>query len=167
MQRATVECFNEIYDATYKSVMAVLASKCGNVSDIADLAQETYMELYQTLCRHGTGHVRNAKGLTLKIARRKLAKHYAKAERQPVTLLENDYADSYADDCLDLTISAVMAEQARAVLRSKPDEVQKIFTLFYDVELTIPQIAKSLGISQSSVKNKLYRTLHELRRAIA
>ena len=160
--------FNEIYDATYTSVVKLVASKCGNVSDIGDLVQDTYMELYQTLCRHGEGYARNAKGLTLRIAKRKVAKFYAKAARQDVVSIDDaqSYTEQDAVGYEDFTVNAMMAEQARTILRQKPDDVQTIFALFYDVELSIADIAKTLGMSQSNVKNKLYRTLKELRAAM-
>jgi len=154
--------FNEIYDATYKSVIKLIASKCGNVSDIADLTQETYMELYQTICRRGASYVLNGKGLVLKIAKRKLAKHYS--AKQPDVVPIDNADDAPVDFNIEsFVIDQAMAEQARSFLRMKPDDVQTIFSLFYDVELTITGIAKTLGQSQSSVKNKLYRTLKELR----
>jgi DNA-directed RNA polymerase specialized sigma24 family protein len=36
----------------------------------------------------------------------------------------------------------------------------------YDVDLTIVEIAEVLSISESSVKNKLYRTLKEIRKLL-
>jgi len=158
--------FNEIYDATYKSVIKLIAAKCGNVSDIADLTQDTYMELYQTMCRRGSSYVLNGKGLVLKIAKRKLAKHYGTKRPDVVSIDVGDGALDVPQSDFNLenfAITQATAEQAREILHQKSDDVQTIFTLFYDVELTIAEIAKTLGQSQSNVKNKLYRTLKELR----
>ncbi|MFQ9801920.1 MAG: sigma factor-like helix-turn-helix DNA-binding protein [Clostridia bacterium] len=35
--------------------------------------------------------------------------------------------------------------------------------MYYSLDLTIPEIAKQLSMSESNVKNKLYRTLKEMR----
>ncbi|MCL2545640.1 MAG: sigma-70 family RNA polymerase sigma factor [Oscillospiraceae bacterium] len=159
--------FNEIYDATYTSVTRLIASKCRNIHDIGDLVQETYIELYQILRRHGVEYVRHDKGLAMKLARRKVAKHYAKSKKQPdvMPLDEQTEVDANLDALLteDFAVNQAMAAQARDILRQQDDVTQKIFALFYDVELTIPQIAKTLSVSQSNVKNKLYRTLKTLR----
>jgi len=48
-------------------------------------------------------------------------------------------------------------------VQSKSKEVQKIFYLFYMGGLTIPEITKELSCSESNVKNKLYRTVKEIR----
>jgi RNA polymerase sigma-70 factor (ECF subfamily) len=56
-----------------------------------------------------------------------------------------------------------MLDSAGQFLTTKPEDVQKIFYLMYDVGLSISEIAQALSISESNVKNKLYRTLKELR----
>ena len=53
----------------------------------------------------------------------------------------------------------LLARQVLDALRSRPTEVQKIC-----MDLTLAQIARELGLSESGVKNKLYRTLAALRR---
>ena len=40
--------------------------------------------------------------------------------------------------------------------------IPKIFYLYYNLDLTIKQISKELDLSESYVKNILYRTLKEL-----
>ena len=61
-----------------------------------------------------------------------------------------------------LVTDALLAE-IRLHLRGKPAVTQKIFYLFYNMEQTIPQIAAELQMTESNVKNRLYRTLSELR----
>ena len=47
-------------------------------------------------------------------------------------------------------------------LKSKSVIISKIFYLHYYLDLTIKEISLELKISESSVKNYLYRTLKEL-----
>ena len=56
-----------------------------------------------------------------------------------------------------------MTLSSEKYLSSKGDEVRKIFHLFYRFDLTIAEIARLLDTSESDVKNKLYRTLKEIR----
>lgn len=42
-------------------------------------------------------------------------------------------------------------------------DIRKIFYLYYSLELTIAEIAVELEMTESNIKNKLYRTLAELR----
>ena len=66
------------------------------------------------------------------------------------------------DSTEDYVVNQILIENARKYIRQKPADVEKIFYLFYDIGLTIPEIAKNLSMSESSVKNKLYRTVKEL-----
>lgn len=166
--------FNEIYDSTYKVVLSFITARCKNTADISDIAQETYMELYKLLCRRGVDYVQNDYAITLKIAKHKLYRHYTLMERLrlfvPMTSTNEDgdeiplsdlEAEAFSTE--EVTINQLLIENARQFLRQKPEDVKKVFNLFYDVGLTIPEIAQTLSMSESNVKHKLYRTLKELR----
>lgn len=173
----TVMRFDEIYDSTRKAVLAFITVKCGHTTDIADIFQETYMEVYQILCRRGTEYVTNEKALVMRVTKRKIARYYSLLERlrmfvslstvnadgENVEL--NDLHDYDADAFLteDYAVDMVMLESVQKILKSKPEDVQKVFYLMYKADLTIPEIAKALSISESNVKNKLYRTIKDLR----
>ena len=60
-------------------------------------------------------------------------------------------------------IDKLLLEEVNQFIKQKPQDVKKVFYLFYDVGLTIPEISKALSMSESNVKHKLYRTLKELR----
>ncbi|MCL1866748.1 MAG: sigma-70 family RNA polymerase sigma factor [Oscillospiraceae bacterium] len=166
--------FDEIYNSTYASVAAFVTAKCGNTADISDIVQETYMELYQLLHRRGADYIKNSKAITLKIAGRKLARHYSHTQRAKIFvplvstnedgdefLLSDLQADSFLTE--EFAINNILLEQAREILRGKPEDVKKVFCLHFDLGLTISETAKRLSMSESNVKHKLYRTLKEIR----
>ena len=166
--------FDEIYDSTHKAVLAFITAKCGRTADISDIFQETYMELYSLLINRGAKYVTHEKALVLKIAKRKLFRHYSMSERLKIFVpmtstdengIEVDLADFEADSFLteDFAVNADLLDSAREFLNSKPEDVQKVFHLTYDVGLTIYEVAQTMSMSESNVKNKLYRTLKELR----
>ena len=78
---------------------------------------------------------------------------------------ELDIADFEADGFLveDFTVNQILLNDVRRFIEQKPQDVKKVFYLFYDVGHTIPEIAQLLSMSESNVKHKLYRTLKELR----
>jgi RNA polymerase sigma-70 factor (ECF subfamily) len=166
--------FDEIYNSTHKDVLSFIASKCGNAADINDIAQETYLELYRLLSKRGTDYVQNDKAVVIKIARQKLSRYYSVMERLkllvPLVTANEDGEEVMLSDleanaflAEDFTNDRLLIENARQFIKAKPEDVKKIFYLFYDVDLQIPEIAKALSMSESGVKNKLYRTLKELR----
>jgi RNA polymerase sigma-70 factor (ECF subfamily) len=67
----------------------------------------------------------------------------------------------------DYVIDQMMHDSARQIIRGKPEDVKKVFYLFYDLGLTIAETAQALSMSESNVKNKLYRTRKELRGLLA
>jgi RNA polymerase sigma-70 factor (ECF subfamily) len=166
--------FNEIYDSAYKPVVSFITARCRGTADIGDITQETFMELYRILSKRGADYPQNGKAMALKIARQKLARHYSLMERLrnivPLIVENEDddemlLSDMEADAFLveDFAVDRMTLESARQLLKQKPEDVKKIFYLFYDVDLTIAEIAKELSISESNVKHKLYRTLKEFR----
>ena len=166
--------FDEIYDSTHKMTLAFITAKCARTADISDIFQETYMELYSLLIKRGAEYVTHEKALVLKIAKRKLFRHYSMSERLkifvPMTSTDEsgnevDLIDFEAGSFLteDFAVNNVLLDSAKDFLRSKPEDVQKVFYLTYEVGLTISEVAQTMSMSESNVKNKLYRTLKELR----
>lgn len=49
-------------------------------------------------------------------------------------------------------------------LKKKNNNIAKIIYLYYYEDFTIKEIANSLNLTESNVKNYIYRTLKELRR---
>ena len=169
--------FNQIYDATHKAALTFITAKCGRTADISDIFQETYMELYQVLVRRGPNYITNEKAFVLRLAKQKLARHYSLQERlrlfvSAIAVTEDGEevgltgyeADLFLTE--DFAVDKITLDEAKAYIFSRPEIVQKVFYLFYDVGLTIAETAAALGISESQVKNKLYRSLKELRKLL-
>jgi RNA polymerase sigma-70 factor (ECF subfamily) len=171
-----VSRFNEIYDTTNKYILTFITAKCGSSSDINDIFQETYMELYQLMTKRGRNYITGEKALVLKIAKQKIARYYSLVKRLRMFVsmtvknendenVEIELPDSEINSMLmeDCVLDQIMLENARKYINQKPTDVEKIFYLFYSAGLSIPEIAKELSLSESNVKNKLYRTIKELR----
>jgi len=166
--------FDEIYDETSRPLLAFITSKCKNTSDISDIFQDTYLELYKVLENRGIDHIKNPRAFVFRIATRKIYRYYTILERVK-HFLSLSAEDDEGSDCEpfdvdkninlleEIVINQVLYESAKKYILLKRDDIKKVLILFYDFEMTIPEIAKMLGISESNVKNKLYRTIKELR----
>ena len=166
--------FNELYDSTQKAVLTFVTAKCRNTADIQDIVQETYVELYLLLIKRGVNYIQNANAIVLHIAKQKLSRHYTLTDRLrtflPLTVNNDDgdempLSDCEADSFLteDFIVNQIILDEIKHLLQTKPQDVKKVFYLFYEAGQTIPEIAKILSISESNVKHKLYRTLKEIR----
>ena len=178
---SVVSRFNEIYDSTNKTVLAFITAKCGNTADVGDIFQETYMELYQRLQKRGADYVKDGKNFTLRVAKNKIARHYKLAERLKMftsmtMTIKNENEDNETelsgadmdaflaeDNIEDYLINQEILEDVRRFIKQKPADVGQIFYFFYEMDLSILEIAQILSLTESNVKHKLYRTLKELR----
>ena len=171
----TTTLFNEIYDSTNRKVLVYITAKCGSPSDIHDIFQETYMELYSVLVRKGPGYIQNGEAFVMRIAKQKLSRYYSLTARLKSLLpLSGSSADAEGDPPEDLELNSYSIDEQICsrdltakiydVLSTKSPEIRKIFYLYYNLDLTISEIASQLSMTESNVKNKLYRTLKELRK---
>jgi RNA polymerase sigma-70 factor (ECF subfamily) len=171
--------FEEIYNSTYKDVIAFITSKCNNHADINDIAQDTYVELYSLLLKRGADYIQNENAIVIKLARQKLSRYYTLAERLKNFIPLHFSNEAGADILLpelqkatnefltdDFVITKETFNEMRGFLGNKSPDIRKIFYLYFDIGLTLPEIAKALGLKESNVKSKLYRTLKELRKLL-
>lgn len=109
----------------------------------------------------------------MQVAKQRVYRHYTLLQKLKdflPTTLENREGDAFelalqAEDSTidDQIVNDALLAEIRLYLRGKPAVTRKIFYLYYSMELTIPQIAAELQMTESNVKNRLYRTLSELR----
>lgn len=164
--------FNELYDSTYKKVLIFVTAKASNMYDIEDILQETYTEVYSVICKKGAQYIQHPEAFVLKVAKRKVYMHYTLKERICGISLntedesERELLDMVTDgfDIEDELCTKELFESITSYISSKPLVVQKIFMLYYSLDMTISEIAKELAVGESFVKNKIYRTLNELKK---
>ncbi|HOJ48684.1 MAG TPA: sigma-70 family RNA polymerase sigma factor [Bacillota bacterium] len=166
--------FNKVYDDTYERILTYVTAKCGNTEDISDIMQEIYLEVYSVFLKKGTDYVKNTDAFVYSVAKSKVYKHYTFAERlkrlipmfskneddEEVNIVDFNIADMRLEEDI---ANKWLFERIASYIAAKPDVVRRIFYLFYYCDLSIAQIAKKLSMSESGVKNKLYRTVRELR----
>ncbi|HLU22358.1 MAG TPA: sigma-70 family RNA polymerase sigma factor [Bacillaceae bacterium] len=166
--------FNRIYDNTKRKTLILITSKCKNPSDIPDIFQDTYAELFSVLSKRGVNYIENEEAFVLKLANQKIYKYYTILEKLKAinpfkykddedVLIELENVESVEILIEDKITENELVEDIHAYLSNKSAEIRKIFYLYYSLGLTISEIASELGISESNVKNKLYRTFSELR----
>ncbi|MGE5456549.1 MAG: sigma-70 family RNA polymerase sigma factor [Ignavibacteriales bacterium] len=166
--------FNDIYDETSNDVLKYVSIKCNKIDDIPDILQEIYLEVYNTIVKKGRNYFKNSKSLIFHIAKRKLGKYYLikKNKQKMVSLYSNNSddqefelfeIDSSEPQIFDIVMNKDTIENIWKILNKKGQTVTKIFYLYYYLDLTITEISKELKLSESNVKNKIYRTLEHIK----
>lgn len=161
--------FEEIYQATYDRTLKYIICKCNNLEDVNDLIQETYVELYRNI-QKGKIKIENIEAYIIGIAHNRIKRYYGKKQKNKVITIpfkeeKAEANDKWTSD-IDLEKDIVTKENVEKVweyLKNKDMLTAKIFYLHYVIDNKIADISKELEISESKVKNHLYRTLKELK----
>jgi RNA polymerase sigma factor (sigma-70 family) len=168
--------FDQIYNQTYKRALHYVTARCGNSADIADILQEIYTELYRVLVRRGTSYIQKPEAFVMQLAKSKVYRHYSFGEKikniLPFSTMGWNRDEGTTEvipaadenpELNDLVADRILLRQIADFIKTKPDDVQRIFYLYYVLEQPSAQIALDLHLNESTVKSKIHRTVHEVR----
>jgi RNA polymerase sigma-70 factor (ECF subfamily) len=168
--------FDQIYNKTYKRILHFVTARCGNPSDIADILQETYAELYRVLVRWGTDYIQNPEAFVMQLAKSKVYRYYSFSEKikniLPFSTMGWNREEGTTEvipamdevpELNDLVANRILLKEIADFIRTKPGDIQRIFYLYYVLEQSSAQIALDLHLNESTVKSKIHRTVHEVR----
>ena len=166
----SLENFEEIYNNTYTYTLRYILCKCSNIDDVNDLLQETYVELYKILKKKKNITLENYQNYIIGIAKKKIQRHYGLLyQLKNWSTFSNSEIKEYEMDLpsnIDVEADIVIKLNAKEVwdyIKQKNIIFIKVFYLYYYSDLKISQIATELNISESKVKNILYRTIKEIK----
>jgi RNA polymerase sigma-70 factor (ECF subfamily) len=136
-----------------------------NEQDACDLAQETFVRVYQQRGRFRTGARFSTWlfAIALNLARDRARRH----ARRPVQTLES--VPEPVDTANPLS-SVEQAERMRAVreaIKHLPDELRAAVVLFEYEDKSHAEIGEVMGVSPKAVETRLYRARQHLRTALA
>ena len=162
----TKETFEFLYNNTYKSILKYTICHCRNLDDVNDIIQDTYTELYQAIVNKKYINLDNAESYIIGIAKNKIKGHYSSSKVIYHIKSENENLDQYRDNEIDIEQDIITKDNVLQVwnyLKSKNELIAKIFYLYYVMDIPIKEIAEELELTESNVKNHLYRTQKELK----
>ena len=165
--QSTTPYFDRLYDLTKEKTLAFITAKCGNISDIQDIFQETYTEVYSVILKKGENYVDNETAFVKYIAKKKLAKYYGRKSLIKVRPFENEDGEEIEipdeADIEDFVADKELIKLISEKLSEMPLDIQKIFHLRFYLDLKLSEIADLMNMSETNVKHKLYRTINEMR----
>ena len=162
----TKETFEFLYNNTYKSILKYTICHCRNLDDVNDIIQDIYTELYQTIVNKKHINQDNAESYIIGIAKNKIKGHYANLKIIYQIEPENGNLGQYSDNEIDIEKDLITKDNVMQVwnyLKNKNELTARIFYLYFVMDIPIKTIAEDLGLTESSVKNHLYRTQKELK----
>jgi len=167
--KVQIDKFEGIYNDTYNKTLKYIVIKCNNIDDINDIMQETYLELLNKMKRNKLEKVENIDNYILGIATNIIKRHYTKKKKENIVSYddEDNITELLIQDDFDLEESIITKYNIDKVweyIKNKELITIKIFYLYYGLGLKISEIAQELGVGESYIKNKIYRTLKELKK---
>lgn len=158
--------FEEIYKQTYKQTLKYIICKCNNLEDVNDIIQDTYVELYKNLKKEKELDIDNINAYIIGISKN-IVKKYYKNKREKTSIIElPTNEDIEIRDIFDLEeqiITKMNVEKIWEFIKNKNVIVAKIFYLYYSLDMKIIDISAELNLTQSNIKNYIYRTLKEIK----
>lgn len=161
--------FENVYNETKDHVYKFIAAGCYKLSDIDDIFQNTYISIYNAICK-GTP-IEEPEAFAICVAKRELSRYYSvmrklgsfiRSALPHSEIPDAEDADTYCIE--DSVADRHLAAEVNKLLSKKDITTQKIFFLYYYRDMTLGEIAQLLGIGESAVKRRLYSTLEQLRR---
>lgn len=149
--------FDVVYNESYKDISRYVVLNANNISDVKDILQNIYLEVYKNIDKVSD------KNYVFGIAKNVLKKYYRfKFLRKDDTEITDNIKSNIN---LEKTVmDKFNTELVWKYLKKKNNNIAKIIYLYYYEDFTIKEIANSLNLTESNVKNYIYRTLKELRR---
>lgn len=149
--------FDVVYNESYKDIFRYVVLNANNIGDVKDILQNIYLEVYKNIDKVSD------KNYVFGIAKNVLKKYYRfKFLRKDDTEITDNIKSNIN---LEKTVMDKFdTELVWKYLKKKNNNIAKIIYLYYYEDFTIKEIANSLNLTESNVKNYIYRTLKELRR---
>lgn len=152
--------FEKLYADSYETISKYVVCNCSNIEDVKDIIQNIYIDVFKHIEKiEETSYI-------VGIARNKIKDYYRFNYKKIFSFFEknNDNLEELPSDINieENFLKGSNIDEIWDYLKSKSVIISKIFYLHYYLDLTIKEISLELKISESCVKNYLYRTLKEL-----
>lgn len=163
LQAGDDTALNRLMTAWQRPLVRFIYRYIGNQEEALDLAQETFVRIYQA--RHSYRPKTKFSSWLFTIASN-LCRNYKRWEhRHPTVAMvsddgETDMADSYPSPGKtprDTAAHNDMAAKVRASIQSLPHDLKTVILLFEYEDLSHDEIAGVLGCSAKAVETRLYR----------
>ena len=157
--------FEELYRRYARRLKGFFFMQLGGNEEVAaDATHDVFLRAYEARSRYREGS--NVSTWLFTIAYNICKNHYRSNayEAQLLASLDAEPMDSLQ---IELELDAALLDKALAqVLSELPAPLHQLFSLHYQEELTIPQVAEIVGIPEGTVKSRLHKTMNIIRKKL-
>ena len=157
--------FEELYRRYARRLKGFFFMQLGGDEELAaDATHDVFLRAYEARTRYREGS--NVSTWIFTIAYNICRNHY-RTNAYEAQLLANLDAEPLSDQQIEVELDAAVLDEAlQQVLSELPAPLQQLFSLHYQEELTIPQVAEIVGIPEGTVKSRLHKTMNIIRKKL-
>ncbi len=153
--RGSDRAFEELYNRHARRLQGFFVRRLGDDADLAaDFMHDTFLRLYAARETYREG--RNFRAWLFTIAYNLCRNHH----RNQLTIVSDEGVDITDEASIEVELDMKDLHDAlQDILRKLPDPYAMLFSLHYEEELTVPQIAQITDLPEGTVKSRLHKTM--------
>ena len=157
--------FEELYRRYARRLKGFFFLQLGGDEELAaDATHDVFLRAYEARERFQEG--RKVDTWLFTIAYNICRNHY-RSNAYEAQLMASLDAEPVTDQQIEVELDAALLDEALAqVLSELPTPLHQLFSLHYQEELTIPQVAEIIGIPEGTVKSRLHKTMNIIRKKL-
>ena len=157
--------FEELYRRYARRLKGFFFMQLGGDEELAaDSTHDVFLRAYEARSRYREGS--NVSTWLFTIAYNICKNHYRSNAYEAEMLASLD-AEPVSDQQIEVEMDAAQLDEALdRVLSELPAPLHQIFSLHYQEELTVPQVAEIVGIPEGTVKSRLHKTMNIIRKKL-
>ena len=157
--------FEELYRRYARRLKGFFFLQLGGDEELAaDATHDVFLRAYEARSRYQEG--RNVSTWLFTIAYNLCRNHY-RSNAYEAQLLATLDAEPISEQQIEVQLDEATLDEALAqVLAELPAPLHQLFSLHYQEELTIPQVAEIVGIPEGTVKSRLHKTMNIIRKKL-
>ena len=157
--------FEELYHRYARRLKGFFFLQLGGDEELAaDATHDVFLRAYEARNRYQEG--KNVSTWLFTIAYNICRNHY-RSNAYEMQLSSTLDAEPISDEQIEVQLDAAALDDALAqVLSELPPPLHQLFSLHYQEELTIPQVAEIVGIPEGTVKSRLHKTMNIIRKKL-
>ena len=159
------KAFEELYRRYARRLKGFFFMQLGGDEELAaDATHDVFLRAYEARSRYQEG--RSVSTWLFTIAYNICRNHY-RSNAYEAQLLATLDAEPISQQQIEVQLDQATLDQALAqVLAELPAPLHQLFSLHYQEELTIPQVAEIVGIPEGTVKSRLHKTMNIIRKKL-
>lgn len=154
--------FGELYHRYGPRILGFFVRQLGGDQDTAaDMMHDTFVRIYEARKRYQPGA--DVRSWFFSVAYNLMKNRYRHEYNVEQYLASLDVEPS-VEQHTDLDMDRARLKEVLALILSKMPRAERVlFSLRYEEELTVPQIAEIIGVAEGTVKSRLHKIMSNLR----